>query len=135
EVVYMKQNHVTGIVGEIKPSRMSPLREWQQLHFGMFIHFGLYSILGGVWKGKIIKEGYSEQIQMWADIPKDEYEQLAFEFSIENFDPEWICFLAKDAGMNYIVITCKHHDGFCLFDTKTTNYNIVKSSPFQQDVV
>lgn len=123
------------IPGEVQPLKEEPLNHWQQLQYGMFIHFGLYSVLGGEWKGEPVKKGYSEQIQMWANIPTEEYEGIAKEFSIENFDPDEICSLAKDAGMNYIVITTKHHDGFCLFDTKTTDYNIVQATPFKQDVI
>jgi len=101
----------------------------------MFIHFGLYSKLGGIWKGKPIKNGYSEQIQMWANIIQEDYEAITDEFSIEKFNPKEIVSLAKEAGMNYIVITSKHHDGFCLFDTKTTDYNTVESTPFGKDIL
>ena len=98
---------------------------WQARKFGMFIHFGVYSQLGGVWQGKEIKDGYSEQIQSHAPIPKADYEQVARQFDPENFDPEAIVKLAQDAGMKFIVITAKHHDGFNMFATKLTDYNIV----------
>ena len=130
-----KQKNYKGIPGEIKLDPHNQLKEWQELQFGMFIHLGLYSFLGGTWKGKPIKKGYSEQIQMWANIPKEDYKKVASQFTLENFDPEAICSLAKDAGMNYLVITSKHHDGFCMFDTKTTDYNVVDSTPFGKDVL
>ncbi|PAV31199.1 hypothetical protein CIL05_00630 [Virgibacillus profundi] len=130
-----KKKNYNGIQGEIKLDPHNQLKEWQELQFGMFIHLGLYSYLGGTWKDKPVKKGYSEQIQMWADIATEDYKKVAAQFTLENFDPEAICSLAKDAGMNYIVITSKHHDGFCMFDTRTTDYNVVDSTPFGQDVL
>jgi alpha-L-fucosidase len=117
--------------------RPSPqaIREWQDRKFGMFIHFGLYSIPAGVWKDKKITNGYSEQIQSHAPIPKEEYEQLAAQFNPVKWDPEAVVKLAKDAGMKFIVITSKHHDGFAMFGTKTTNYNVVDDTPYGKDIV
>jgi alpha-L-fucosidase len=117
-----------------RPSRQA-IDAWQARKFGMFIHFGVYSQLGGVWKGKEIKDGYSEQIQSHAPIPKPEYEQVARQFDPEKFDPEAIVKLAQDAGMKFIVITAKHHDGFNMFATKLTDYNIVDYTPYRKDVV
>lgn len=127
--------NVKGLAGEITPTMNSSLNEWNKLNFGMFIHLGLYSVLGGEWKGEPVTKGYSEQIQMWANIPDQEYEQVAHQFSLDEFNPQAICTLAKNAGMKYIVITTKHHDGFCLFDTETTDYNLVKATPFKKDLV
>lgn len=127
--------HIKGIPGEIALSTDEHIAAWQKLQYGMFIHWGLYSELGGEYKGKPQKEGYSEQIQMWANIPDEEYKQIAERFSAEKYDPKEICALAKKAGMKYIVITTKHHDGFSLFDTKTTDYNIVQATPFQKDAI
>src|SRR5690625_2275239 len=124
-----------GIPGEIELSREKNVKAWQRLQFGMFIHWGLYSELGGEFKGEPVKEGYSEQIQMWANISDEEYIKIANEFTAEKFDPAAICTLAKSAGMKYIVITSKHHDGFSLFDTKTTDYNLVESTPFAKDAI
>ncbi len=124
-----------GIAGEFVLDRNNQLTTWQELQFGMFIHLGIYSQLGGVWNGEPIKRGYSEQIQMWANISRDDYAEVASQLTLENFDPQAICSLAKESGMKYIVITSKHHDGFCMFDTKTTDYNVVKSTPFAQDVL
>lgn len=128
-------NAIKGIPGVVYPEDKGRNYEWNQLHYGMFIHFGLYSLLGGKWKNEPVTEGYSEQIQMWADIPADEYEKLMDEFTIENLDVEKIVSLAKESGMKYLVITSKHHDGFCLFDTKTTDYNVVQSTPFKKDII
>ncbi|GAB1483199.1 alpha-L-fucosidase [Treponema sp.] len=110
------------------------VQDWQELKFGMFIHFGLYSLAGGVWKGNKITRGYSEQILSHGYLPQREYELLAPQFSIENFDADNIVALAKEAGMQYLVITAKHHDGFCLFDTKTTEYKS-SNTPCKKDII
>ena len=89
----------------------------------MFIHFGLYSHLGGVWNGEPVRWGYSEQIQSFAGIFSDWYARTAYEFAPVNFDAQQIAKLAKEAGMRSIVFTSKHHDGFCMYDTQTTGYN------------
>ncbi|GAA2059759.1 hypothetical protein GCM10009801_00730 [Streptomyces albiaxialis] len=122
-----------GVPGEIERSSDPRLAAWQRLQYGMFIHWGLYSELGGVWKGKPVTKGYSEQIQMWADITHSEYAEVAKRFSADKFDPSAICSLAKDAGMKYVVITSKHHDGFSMFDTKTTDYDVVDRTPYGKD--
>lgn len=115
-------------------SNIQILQEWRNDHFGMFIHFGVYSKLGGMWKGEQIPF-YGEQIMNHARIPIDEYEAIAREFNPKDFNADSIVALAKDAGMKYIVITTKHHDGFCMFDTKTTDYDIVDFTPYGKDVV
>lgn len=108
---------------------------WQDLGFGMFIHFGVYSMFGGVYKGKKIQEGYSEQIMQFAPIPKEDYLGMASRMTLVNFDPKDIVKLAKDTGMKYILITSKHHDGFCMYDTKTTDFNIVEKTPYGKDLI
>lgn len=111
------------------------IEQWRNLRFGMFIHFGLYSILGGIWHGKLITEGYSEQILKYAPISPDEYESLTKVFNPVNFDANAIASLAVEAGMKYIVITAKHHDGFCLFHSRQTEYNAVEATPYGKDIV
>ncbi|HZJ87661.1 MAG TPA: alpha-L-fucosidase [Sphaerochaeta sp.] len=101
---------------------------WLDLEFGLFIHFGLYSLLGGVYRGEIIRRGYSEQILSHGYLPQLDYENLMGEFSLPHFDADEIVQTAKKAGMRYLVIGTKHHDGFCLFDTATTDYNSTKSA-------
>ncbi|MER5257029.1 alpha-L-fucosidase [Streptomyces sp. NPDC002855] len=124
---------VQGIPGEIEPSDDKDLAAWQELQYGMFIHWGLFSELGGVWKGEPVTKGYSEQIQMWADISEREYLEVARRFRPDRFDPAEICSLAKRAGMRYVVITSKHHDGFSMFDTDTTGYDVVEATPYGKD--
>lgn len=110
------------------PQQEEAIRDWQSLQFGMFIHFGLYSLAGGCWDGQPVKKGYCEQILAHGDIPPADYEALMQQFTIKNFDAEVTVRLAKDAGMRYVVLTSKHHDGFCLFNTATTDYKSVKAA-------
>ena len=110
------------------------LQSFRADHFGLFIHFGVYSKLGGVWKGEQIPY-YGEQIMNHARITVPEYEAVAREFNPTDFDADEIVLLAKNAGMKYIVFTTKHHDGFCMFDTQTTDYDIVDFTPYGKDIV
>jgi alpha-L-fucosidase len=118
-------------------ARPSPttVREWQSRKYGMFIHFGLYSMLGGVWKGKQYSGNYSEQIQSDAGIPESEYAALAAQFRPDRWDADAVVRLAQDAGMQFIVLTAKHHDGFSLFQTQASSFNVVNASPYGKDIV
>lgn len=127
--------NIKGIPGEVKQATDNRVYNWQKLKYGMFIHWGIYSQIGGVWNNAAATEGYSEQIQMWENISKDEYLKEAESFVAKEFDPKLICQLAKESGMKYIVLTTKHHDGFCMFDTETTDYNIVEQTPFGKDAL
>jgi len=111
------------------------IQQWQSRKFGMFIHFGLYSVLGGVWQGKRFSGNYSEQIQSDAHIPEAEYAALAKTFRPEQWDPDAIVRLAREAGMQFIVLTAKHHDGFNLFKTRETSFNVVDGTPYGRDIV
>ena len=109
--------------------------KWHQNKFSMFIHFGLYSVYGGVYNDKPVTFGYSEQIQSFAGIFSDWYGDTALEFDPVKFNADEIVALAKEAGMRSIVITTKHHDGFCMFKTATTDYNSVDATPSKRDYV
>lgn len=111
------------------------LKEWQDQKYSMFIHYGIYSVLGGVWEGKPVTKGLSEQIQAHAGIYSDTYADVAKRFNPKNWNADSIVSLAKKAGMRSIVITSKHHDGFCMFKTNTTDFNVVDATPFKRDVV
>ncbi len=105
---------------------------WREARFGMFIHWGLYAVPAGEYKGLRSKE-IGEWIMSWANIPRAEYEQFASRFDPVKFNAaEWVR-IAKDAGMKYIVITSKHHDGFSMFDSGVSNYDIVDSTPYKKD--
>ncbi|MBP1358067.1 MAG: alpha-L-fucosidase, partial [Sulfolobus sp.] len=119
---------------ESKDEYEKRMKWWKEAKFGMFVHWGLYSIPAGVWNETRIP-GIGEWIQFNAKISINEYEKLAKQFNPEKFNPdEWVS-IAKESGMKYIVITAKHHDGFCLFDSKFTNYTVVKASPFKRDII
>ncbi len=105
---------------------------WRDARFGMFIHWGLYAEPAGIWKGKEIP-GISEWIMARAGIPVKEYEKLAENFNPKKYDAEAWVKLAKMAGMKYIVITSKHHDGFAMFHSKASAYNIYDATPFKRD--
>lgn len=115
------------------------LKWWREARFGMFIHWGLYSVPGGEWKGadygKECGGASAEWLMHQAKIPRLEYATLAEKFNPVKFSAqEWVS-AAKAAGMRYMVITSKHHDGFCLFDTEHTDYNVMDASPFKRDII
>jgi alpha-L-fucosidase len=112
------------------------VKKWQDQKFSMFIHFGgIYSVLGGVWDGKPVTRGLSEQIQSHAGIYSDVYANVAKRFNPEKWNADSIVLLAKAAGMHSIVFTSKHHDGFCMFKTATTDFNVVDATPYKRDIV
>jgi len=114
---------------ETKTQHDKRMQWWRDARFGMFIHWGLYSVPAGEWNGKT---GYGEWIRTSAEIPLDTYNRFREQFNPVKFDAdEWVR-MAKDAGMKYIVITSKHHDGFCMFDSKQTDFNIM-NTPFHHD--
>lgn len=113
-------------------SREARLDWWRNARFGLFIHWGLYAIPAGEWHGQAIP-GIGEWIMLRARISVHDYEQLARQFNPVSFDADAWVQLAKRAGQKYLVITSKHHDGFCMFDSKLTNYDIVDATPFARD--
>mgnify|MGYP002512722309 CR=1 FL=1 len=117
------------------PPHQDRTGSWHEDKYSMFIHFGLYSYYGGVWDGKPVTRGYSEQIQSHAGIYSDWYASAAADFDPRLFDAEEIASLAKKAGMRSIIFTSKHHDGFCMFDTQTTGYDSVEMTPSGRDYV
>lgn len=119
---------------ESAAERDARMKWWRDARFGMFIHWGVYAVPAGEWQGREVKTA-GEWIMNGADIPVAEYEPLARKFNPVKYDPaEWVR-IAKDAGMKYIVITSKHHDGFSLFDTKATDWDIVDATPYGKDLL
>ncbi|MCP4263912.1 MAG: alpha-L-fucosidase [Planctomycetes bacterium] len=121
--------------GQKRPlSKDVRMKWWRDARFGMFIHWGLYAVPAGEWKGKKI-DGIGEWIMERADIPVSEYEPLAQQFNPVKFNADEFVGIAKNAGMKYIVITSKHHDGFCLWNSKVTDYDIIDATPFKRDIL
>ena len=106
------------------------MRWWREARFGMFIHWGLYSVPAGVWNGEQSKH-IGEWLMLDYKIPVAEYAALAEEFNPVKFNAREIVKLAKDAGMKYIVITSKHHDGFGMFRSELTDW-CIKSTPLDR---
>ncbi|WP_372757407.1 alpha-L-fucosidase [Mariniflexile sp.] len=107
---------------------------WEEARFGMFIHWGIYTVPAGFYKGEA-QTNSAEWIMNKGKIPIAEYEKFAKEFNPTKFNAKEFVALAKLAGMKYMVITAKHHDGFSMFDSKATDYNIVDATPFKRDVL
>jgi alpha-L-fucosidase len=121
------------------PKPLDPVKEkrlewFRAAKYGMFIHWGLYAIPAGEWNGKR-SLGLGEWIMNRAQIPVKEYEKLATKFNPVRFNADQWVQLAEDAGMKYMVITSKHHDGFAMFKSKVSPYNIVDATPFTRDVL
>ena len=110
----------------------TPLEQFQDMKFGMFIHWGLYALPAGEWKGKYVR-GIGEWVQFREKIPVKEYEKLAEQFNPVKFNADEWSQLAEDAGMKYMVITSKHHDGFAMYHSRASDYNIIDRTPFGRD--
>jgi alpha-L-fucosidase len=115
-------------------ARQARLAWFRDAKYGLFIHWGLYAIPAGEWKGKRIP-GIGEWIMFRTPVPVAEYEQLAKQFNPVKFDADAWVQLAQDAGMRYMVITSKHHDGFAMYGSKVSPYNVVDATPFKRDVL
>jgi alpha-L-fucosidase len=107
---------------------------WREARFGMFIHWGVYAVPAGEWKGQKIGN-IGEWIMNRGKIPVADYKEIAKQFNPVKYDPDSWVRMAKDAGMKYIVITSKHHDGFALFDTRASDWNIVDATPYGKDLL
>ena len=111
-----------------------PRHQWfYEAQYGMMVHWGLYSLLGGEYRGKRVT-GYAEWIQSRMVIPVREYETLTRAFDPVYFDADSWIRLARDAGMKYFVFTAKHHDGFAMFHSRADRFNVVDATPFGRDV-
>lgn len=152
--VQLHPHEGSGVVGS--PEMLKLGAEWKKMNssaakqrgrdlfsenkYGMFIHWGLYSDIGGVWKDKKMEDGgkgpkVAEWVMRRKSIPRAEYAELAKSFNPTKFNAkEWVA-VAKAAGMKYLVITSKHHDGFALFDSEASDYNVVDATPFGRDII
>lgn len=126
-VLWMQKTYAQGAV------TMEGLTWWQDAKFGMFIHWGLYSEAAGDWKGKPSKG--NEHFMLYESVPLKEYAKIADGFNPEKFDADTWVKSAKDAGMKYLVFTTKHHDGYAMYNSQCSNYNIVKTTKWGRDPV
>jgi alpha-L-fucosidase len=110
----------------------SRIEWWREARFGMFIHWGIYSLPGGEWKGKKV-DGYAEHLMRKEKIPRAEYLELAHHFNPVKFNADAWVKAAKQAGMRYMIITAKHHDGFAMYNSDVSDYNIVKQTAWKHD--
>jgi len=131
-VAAVAQNGASG--PESPEAKQARLAWFKQAKYGLFIHWGLYAIPAGEWQGKDIP-GLGEWIMNRARIPVAQYEQFAKQWNPTKFNAEAWVQMAQDAGMKYIVITSKHHDGFAMFNSKVSPYNVVAATPFKRDIL
>ena len=118
---------------ECGPTHEQRMQWWRQARFGMFIHWGVYSVPAGVWNGTNVTRSGAEWIMNRGRIPMADYQQLPAQFNPAKFDAtQWVD-IAKNAGMKYIVITAKHHDGFAMFHSSASGFNIYDATPFKRD--
>jgi len=130
----LQQPDKTDYMTEPQVQRDMRMEWWRNARFGMFIHWGLYAVPAGVWKDQKIP-GIGEWIMASANIPVAEYAPLAKQFNPVKFDAaRWVS-IAKNAGMKYIVITSKHHDGFSLWGSNVSDYDVVDSTPYGKDIL
>ena len=127
QVAFAQKNYQN----ETRQEKDQRMKWWRDARFGMFIHWGLYAVPAGEWKNET---NHAEWIRTTAQIPLTVYDQFLMQFNPVLFNAEKWVQMAKDAGMKYIVITSKHHDGFCLWDSKQTDFDVM-STPFKRDIL
>ncbi|MGB7346820.1 MAG: alpha-L-fucosidase [Pirellulaceae bacterium] len=137
EVQFERQRNSVGIPQWIAPDlegRNERLAWWREAKFGMFVHWGIYSTTGGEYKGQKLPNS-AEWMMARGKIPIAEYEKYAAQFNPEGFDASEFVGRAKEAGMKYIVITAKHHDGFAMFGSDCSEFDVVDATPFKRDIM
>lgn len=117
----------------IGPRTDVEMQRWREHGLGQFIHWGVYAIPGGQWEGKVFN-GAAEWIRVWKEFPKDAYDNLYKQFNPLQFDATQWARMAKDMGAKYMIITTKHHDGFCIWPSKYTDYT-VRNAPYKKDIL
>lgn len=121
--------------GKPKMTEEEKMGWWQDARFGMFVHWGPYCMYGGVYNGHHQRRGGAEWIMNRCKIPVREYRATASRFNPRQFNADSLVAMAKDAGMKYIVFTTKHHDGFAMFKSDASNFNIVDYTDYGRDIV
>lgn len=125
----------SGIRGQQSTPVDKRLEWWHDARFGMFVHWGVYSLYGGVYNGHRQAKGDAAWIENRCKIPVAEYRRKAKEFNPDRYDPEAWVKMAKDAGMKYLIVGAKHHDGFAMFDTEASDWNVVDATPYGKDLL
>jgi len=129
-IISCNNKKIKTVKSDVRNELQNKLGWFHEAKFGLFIHWGLYAVPAGEWDGK---KSYGEWIQYSANIPGLVYEKLAKQFNPVKFNAkDWVT-LAKKAGMKYIVITTKHHEGFCMYNSRLTDYDIVDATPYGKD--
>ena len=123
------------LFNETMDERTERMRWWNEARFGMFIHWGVYAVPAGKHRGVTTPRKIGEWIMNDLNIPIAEYEKFANHFNPIHYNADSWVKLAKEAGMKYIVITSKHHDGFCLWDSELTEWDVVDSTPYGKDLL
>ncbi|MBB2145126.1 alpha-L-fucosidase [Pedobacter sp. LMG 31464] len=108
---------------------------WREARFGMFIHFGVYAQMAGEYNGHQQARGGAEWIMNRMKVPVAEYKSMAKQFNPVKFNADQWVKMAKDAGMKYLIITAKHHDGFALFNSKASDWDIADATPYKKDIL
>lgn len=124
----------TGGVPATSDTHVARMAWFRDAKFGLFVHWGLYSIPAGSWNGRR-SPGYAEHVMKMMRVPRREYERLAAEFNSAEFDADAWVEMAIDAGMRYMVVTAKHHDGFAMFDSGVSTYDVVDATPGHRDLL
>ena len=127
------KNFSQDVLIKTEAESLNRMQWWKDAKYGMFIHWGLYSELAGEYKGEITPT-IAEWIQNTLKIPLSEYKKIMKEFYPVKFDADFWASIAKAAGMKYVILTSKHHDGFALFDSKVSDYDIM-NTPYNKDIV
>ncbi len=130
----VEETPVVNVLNESPEAFNQRMEWWREAKFGMFIHWGPYAVPAGMYQGKEV-EGIGEWIMERASIPVEEYEKFSRAFDPEKFDADRWVKLASDAGMKYLVITSKHHDGFALWDSEVSTYDVMDFSPIKRDLL
>ncbi|HTE24974.1 alpha-L-fucosidase [Flavitalea sp.] len=116
-------------------SRDERMKWWREARFGMFIHWGVYAQMAGVYNGHEQARGGAEWILNRMKVPIAEYKGIARQFNPTKYDPDAWVKMAKDAGMKYLIITAKHHDGFALFDSKASDWDVINATTYGKDLL
>jgi len=125
---------LTGTFAQTTLTKDQRMAWWREARFGMFIHWGVYALPAGTWDGRQIG-GIGEWIMNRGKIPVADYQRMAKDFNPVKYDPDAWVKMAKDAGMKYIVITSKHHDGFALFKSEASKWNVVDHTAYGKDLL